>query len=480
MAEDRFTSRWGFILAALGAAIGTGNIWRFPREAAKYGGGAFIVAWIIALFLWSIPLLMTEFAIGRKTRKSVIGSFAEFLGEKYVWMGAWIVFVSTAINFYYSVVMGWTIRYFFLSASGGLYKGVNTSSLWYSFISTPYKVIAFHVIAVLLGWFVVRRGVSKGIELTNKILLPSLLFLITVAAIWSLTLPNAINGLKYMFIPRVHMFGNAEMWIHALAQSAWSCSAGMGMAITYAVYTKKREDVALNAFIVGFGNNSASLIAGVAVLCTLFGLSPTIADAYRGIEAGSSGLTFIHLAHLFSLMPVGALIAAIFFLSMSFAALTSLISGFEIAICSLMDAGFERKRAANYIALATLLFGLPSAISISVLENQDAVWSLGLLPSGLFISFIAIKYGASKFRSAFINTEDSDIFVGKWWDLIICLLLPAEFFIMFVWFMAEVVKTSPLTFATLVIQWGTVMFLLVRFRKKLYSIFYSRKEGKKK
>ncbi|MCD6461880.1 MAG: sodium-dependent transporter [Thermoplasmata archaeon] len=466
MVKEHFSSRWGFVLTAMGAAVGTGNIWRFPREAALYGGGSFLVAWLIFLFLWSIPMLMAEFAIGKTTRLGTIGSFRSFVGKKYTWMGAWMVWVSTAINFYYAVVMGWTIRYFWVSLNGEITLG-DTAALWKGFINSPLEVVFFQVLALIFGGYVVYRGVAKGIEKANTILLPSLIILLTVAAIWALTLPGSIDGLRFMFVPRPSYFASPEMWIHAAAQSAWSCSAGMGMAITYAVYVRKKEDIGLNAFITGLGNNSVSLISGIAVLGTVFALSPTITAAFEGINAGSSGLTFIYLTRLFGQMPMGRFIAVIFFLAMSFAALTSLISGFEIATRNFMDHGWSRKRAVSTILLATFAMGLPSAMSIRFLNNQDAVWGLGLLVSGLFVSFAVIKYGAREFRERLINTEYSDIQIGRWWDIIMTYLIPLEFAVMAGWFLMEEWHSSPASFWSIVLQWSLAMAALVYLNRWL-------------
>jgi len=463
--KDGFTSRWGFVLAAMGAAVGTGNIWRFPRETAMYGGGAFIVAWLIALFLWSIPLLMAEFAIGRHTRMGTMGSFKKFAGKKYTWMGTWMVWVSAAINFYYAIVMGWTIRYFLFAFSGQLTPDMDTGAMWHAFTSSPAQVVLFQLIAVVCGGFVVYRGIAKGVEKANQILLPTLIGLLIVAAIWSLTLPKAIDGLRYMFIPQMEWFGKPEMWIHALSQSAWSCSAGMGMAITYAVYTRKREDVGLNSLLTGLGNNSVSIIAGVAVMCTLFGLSPSIAAAYQGIESGSNGLTFIYLTRLFAQMPFGFVMAGLFFLAMSFAALTSLISGYEIATRNFMDHGWTRKQSVMVVLAASFALGLPSAFSMHFFENQDNVWGLGLLLSGLFVSFAVIKFGASEFRMKFLNTEDSNLYIGVWWEIIIKYVMPVELTVCLVWFLWETLRDAPGTFATLVFQWSAVLAAIIYFNR---------------
>jgi len=472
---EKWKSRWGLIFAAMGAAIGTGNIWRFPKEAAANGGGAFMIAWMIFLFTWSIPLLIAEFSIGKKTGLGTIGSFKVFAGKKYAFMGAWMLVVSTVIGFYYAVVMGWVIRYFTFAASGSLSPGADTSALWGNFISSPFELIFFQIVAIVVSAYVVYRGIAKGIEVVNKILIPALFILLLVAAVWALCLPGAINGLKFLFIPRMEYLGRSETWISALAQSAWSCSAGMGMAITYAVYMRRKDDTALNAFITGFGNNAVSLIAGIAVICTVFALSSTPSVAMGTMESESISLTFVHLTRLFTLMPGGIFVAAIFFLAMSFAALTSMISGFEIAVRNFMDHGWSRHKSLAFITIITFLLGIPSAVIVSgntpvFLSNQDHVWGMGLIISGLFVAFAVWKYGVSRFRNELINTGYNDIRIGVWWDFVIIILFPLQFIILMLWYFHQSISTHPDTwfnpleptgFATVVVQWILVIIALI-------------------
>jgi len=201
------------LLAMLGMAIGTGNIWRFPRIAASNGGGSFLVAWVVFLLLWSIPLLILEFGMGKATRRGTVGSFIKTIGPKFAWMGAWIAWVAVAIMFYYSVVMGWTIRFFVATISGEIPTAV-PGSFWDAFNSTPQALI-FHAIAVGLGVFVVSRGV-RGIEKAARFLIPSLIILVVVLAIKALTLPGASAGLAFLFTPDFSQLGDVRIWLEAL------------------------------------------------------------------------------------------------------------------------------------------------------------------------------------------------------------------------------------------------------------------------
>lgn len=237
--NEQFSSRLGLILTTIGAAVGTGNIWRFPREAAANGGGAFMIGWLLFLFAWSIPLLIAEFAIGKKTRLGTVGAMRDMAGRNFTWLGIWMLWVGTAVGFYYAVVMGWTIRYFWIAISGEMSAAddtAQTQALWENFISSPFEVIFFQLIAVGLSAFIVYNGIS-GIERANKILIPCLISFLVVAMIYPFFLnpSGAIIGLKFLFIPQTEYLFRSETWIRALIQSAWSTSAGFGMAITYAV-----------------------------------------------------------------------------------------------------------------------------------------------------------------------------------------------------------------------------------------------------
>lgn len=480
--KDLFTSRWGLVLAALGAAVGTGNIWRFPKEVAYNGGSAFIFIYLLFLFTWSIPLLIAEFAIGKKTRMGTIGAFKKMIGKKYLWMGIWMMLVSAAINFYYAVVMGWTVRYFLVSLTGGI--SGNTLELWNSFISNWYLVVIFQVISLAAGFVIVYYGVAKGIEKASKFMIPALTALLIGAMLWSLTLDGAYNGLRFMFLPDWSALGHGETWIRALAQSAWSCSAGMGMGITYAAYMSRKEDIALNSFLTGFGDSAVALIAGIAVICTVFASSYTYGDATGVMSESGTALTFIYLTELFLRMPLGWLIAPLFFLAMSFAALTSLIAGMEISTKNLMDFGMTRSKAIKIVSLVVFLLGLPSAVIVvrtggsynpAFLENQDLVWGIGLILSGFFVAFAIWKYGVSRFRRELVNTKWNDLRVGRWWDWIIKYLFPIQFLALFLWYFLQTWVTrsdewwheGSVAALLMLAEWGVVLVIAILLNRKL-------------
>lgn len=473
---EQFSSRWMLLLATMGMAIGAGNIWRFPRLAGKYGG-AFLIAWLIFLILWSIPLLMVEFSLGKSTRKGPVGAFATFLGKRYTWMGAFVTLCTMAIMFYYSVVCGWALKYFVSALSGGL-SNVEHGQYWESFTGSQWQPLLFHLVALGLASFIIYNGIQKGIERANRILLPSLLILLIIGAVRALTLPNAAAGLNYFFGVDFESLSNYQIWLEALSQSAWSTGAGWGLVLTYAVYMRKEEDVTLNSFITGFGNNSASLLAGLAIIPTIFSLTPTIAEAEAALDKGNQGLTFIVIPQLFEKLPGSTLFTSLFFLGLFFAAISSLISMLELSTRTLIDFGIPRKKALPIVAGITAVLGIPSAISMGFFNNQDWVWGLGLIVSGSFFAFAIIKSGVEKFRRQFLAIESNDLYVGKWFNWILRYVIPIEAIAMLVWWFYQSVlwdpgswwkPLSPYSLGTCLAQWIGLIFILIILNTTIYQ-----------
>lgn len=480
--KEVFSSRLALILAALGMAIGTGNIWRFPRVAAKNGGGAFIVALIVFLFLWSIPLLISEFAIGKKTRHGTVGAFGRLIGKRFTWMGAFVGFCTTAIMFYYSVVTGWCIKYF-VAALGGELSNVDDMAYWNSFSNSIYQPIIFHFISMSIGAYVIYRGVVNGIERANKILIPSLIILLILSAVRALTLPGAIEGVNFLFNPDWGALTNYQVWLEALTQCAWSTGAGWGLILTYAVYLREKEDIVLNSFITGLGDTLASLLAGLSIFPAVFALAPLLGlvpeDTLKESGPANTGLSFIWIPLLFKQMPLGSFFTAIFFLVLTFAALTSLIAMIELATRIFMDAGVSRTRAILIVASLGFVLGIPSAINMSFFQNQDWVWGIGLMLSGFFVSFAVIKYGPSRFRTEVVNTEGNDFNVGKWYEYVIKFIIPAEFLtVIGWWFYQSVTSFDPegwwnpihtFSLGTCIFQWGLAILFFLLLNNWLYN-----------
>lgn len=477
--QEFFSSRWALIIATIGIAVGTGNIWRFSRIVAQNGGGSFLIPWVIFLLIWSVPLIIAEFAIGKSSRMGPVGAIAKTAGNNFGWMGAWIVFVSTAIMFYYSVVTGWCIRYFISAASGNLFNTSEHLTYWNEF-SASYQPLLFHFIALFLVALVVTRGITKGIEKVTKFLVPSLLVILLILFVRAITLPNAIDGIKYFFTPDINVILDYKVWLNALTQNAWDTGAGWGLILTYAIYMKKKEDISLNAALIGFGNNTVSLIAGITIFSTVFALSSV--DAMQQVtQSGpaNTGLTFIYLPVLFTKLSESNLIntffASLFFLALFFAAFTSLISMVEISTRTLIDFGIRRKKAIIIIASMGFLLGIPSALDMNFLANQDWVWGVGLILSGAFISFSIIRYGVDKFRTEIINGYGSDVKIGKWYNFVIGILVPIQVIVLISWWLVSSIGWdaewwNPFhaeNFGTVIFQWAIILSLFIRLNKFL-------------
>jgi NSS family neurotransmitter:Na+ symporter len=388
------------------------------------------------------------------------------------WMGGWIALCATAIMFYYSVVTGWCLRYLAAAATGGLAGPEAAENLWTSFAGTPYAMIT-HVLALGLGVLVVGFGVS-GIEKVAKVLMPTLIVLVVVLAIRAVTLPGAEKGLAFLFTPKWSDLAHPEIWLQALTQNAWDTGAGWGLILTYAIYMRVREDVSLNAFLIGFGNNSMSLLAGIMVLCTVFAIDPTAEEKIVG--ANNTGLTFIWMPQLFASMPGGTFFMVLFFLALSFAALTSLIAMLELATRVLIDAGFARRKALFWVVGAAIVFGTPSALSIGFLDNQDWVWGVGLMLSGLFFALAAGSFGLERLRSEVVNHEGCDFPIGRWWVVVVGVLVPLEAVVLMVWWLWPTQGSDsegwldPFATAsagTVLVQWAVGLVALLALNKWL-------------
>ena len=472
--QEMFSSRWALILASLGMAIGAGNIWRFPRIAAQNGGGSFLIPWIVFLFLWSIPLIIMEYGMGRSSRKGVIGSFIHIMGPKFAWMGAFVAWCTMGIMFYYSVVTGWSLRYFVVSLTSGL-KGLDHAAEWSAYTSSGYGPVFYHFIAISIGSYVIFKGVRGGIEKTNKIVVPLLFLLLIIAAGRALTLPGATEGLNYLFSVDFEKLTDYRIWLEGLSQSAWSTGAAWGLLMTYAVYMNKKEDIVLNSFIAGFGNNAASLLAALAVIPTVFALTDSAAVALESLGAGNTGLTFIVIPQLFEKMAGGTFFESLFFLALSLAAFSSLLAMIELSTRIFMDMGMDRKKAITVIGIGGFLLGIPSAISLGFFNNQDWVWGVGLMVSGLFVALAGIKYGVEKFRDELVNVEGNDVRAGKWFSIIIKWLIPVEFAVMIGWwFWQSATEFDPdaiwnpfhtYNIGTVIAQWLFVIIIFLALNK---------------
>lgn len=478
---EEFSSRFGLIAAAIGMAIGAGNIWRFPRLAGQYGG-SFLIPWFLFLFTWSIPLLIAEFSIGKKSRQGTIGSFIKAVGPGYAWMGFFVAFCTTAILFYYSVVCGWSLKYLILSLSGKI-ATINHQDYWQQYTASIYQPLLYHGIAIFIGGWIIYRGIVSGVEKFSRYIVPLLFLLLIVSALKALTLPGAGVGLNYFFSFDLGQLSNHRLWLDALSQSAWSTGAGWGLLLTYATYARKEEKIVGNSFFTGLGNNIASIFAGLAIIPTVFALSISMESAYGSLDSGNQGLAFITLPQLFFRMTGGGIFSTIFFAALFFAALSSLISMIELAVRILMDFGLNRKRAVMIIVILAFFLGVPSAVSLDFFNNQDWVWGLGLLLSGAFFCFSVIKIGIGRFIDDWLVQVKYRSFFVMAGKLLFYVVIPFEFIVMLGWWFMQSMQWNPQTWwkpfstyslATVLWQWLLIILIGLIFNKKFNQWMQSR------
>ena len=476
--EQRFSSRWTLLLSVLGIAVGTGNIWRFPRIAAQNGGddgaGAFLFAWVTFLLVWSIPLIIAEYALGQKGRMGVIGSFAKAAGERFAWMGAFVGFVATAIMFYYAVVAGWCFYYTTESLFAGLPMTTESAlGTWDAFQAGGWPLF-FHAAAMGIGAVACWQGV-RSIERANRFLVPTLLAIVVLAVIRALTLPGAGAGLAYLFTPEWGQLAQPTIWLEALTQNAWDTGAGWGLILTYAAYMKREHGVVRNAVLTGVGNNTVSLLAATMIFGTAFAVlgdgmaRGEILEVMRTSGPASTGLTFIWMPQLFAQMAFGKALAVLFFLALSFAALSSLISMIELASRALVDFGLPRPRAVATVAGVGFVLGVPSALNLDFFANQDFVWGVALIISGAFVAFAVGRYGVERLRDEMATPTDWAI--PSVWGAVIRYLVPLQAIVLLVWWLGLAATVyapetwydpfDPFSVMTCLVQWGLALGLFV-------------------
>lgn len=360
MARDHWGSKFGFIMAAAGSAVGLGNIWRFPYLTGENGGGAFVFVYILCVLLVGAPMLINEIAVGRLTGKNPVGAL-KATGANPLWTflaGVLPLVVTFVVLSYYSAIAGWTVGYIFTS----LFSIQNTFS---EFIATPQYVIPLGAFVILITAIIVLGGVSGGIERASKILMPALFVILIIVIIRSVTLPGAGKGIEYYLVPDFSKI-TGKVVLDALTQVFFSLGIGWGMMITYGSYLPKSQNIVTSSLWVGLMDTSVALLAGLMVFPAVF--------AFGGSVNQGPTLVFNVLANIFPEMPFGNIAGALFFLLLFFAAITSTISMLEAPSAYFIDnKGWSRRKAAITVALAAFLFGVPSALS-----TGSSAWLTGM------------------------------------------------------------------------------------------------------
>lgn len=398
--RESFKSSFGLIAAAIGSAVGLGNIWRFPYITGVNGGGAFLIVYLFFIALIGIPIMLAEFIVGREAKKDAIGSYKTLAPEgKWHISGILGVLAAFFILAFYSVVAGWTLEYL-VSAILNKFQGLTAADIeagFASFTSSPFKPIFWQVLVMIITSFVVASGVEEGIEKYSKILIPLLLLIVIILDIRAITLPGGKEGLEFLFKPDFSQL-TAKGVLDALGHSFFSLSLGMGIMVTYGSYIREEEALGSTALKIGIADTLVALLSGIAIFPAVFafGISPS----------EGAGLVFITLPNVFLQMPGGYFFAIMFFALLALAAITSTISLLESVTAHVIER-FElgRVKATILTAFAILVVGMFASLSNGVLSHID-FFGQNLFD---FLDYLTANYFLT--MSALI----SSIFVG--WSL---------------------------------------------------------------
>ena len=395
--RSSFSGRIGFVLAAAGSAVGLGNIWRFPYLAAKYGGGIFLLIYVILAVTFGFSLMIAEIALGRKTGLSAVGAYRA-LNKKYSFIGNLTSLVPMIILPYYCVIGGWVIKYFaaFLSGQGTAAAG---DTYFSSFTAQTAQPIVWFLIYVAATAVVVLLGVEKGVEKVSKILMPILVVLSIVVCVYTICMPGAMEGVKYYLLPDFSKFSSTTV-LAALGQLFYSMSLAMGIMITYGSYMKKDADLEKSVGQIELFDTGIAFMAGLMIVPAVFVFS---GGDQAQLSAGPS-LMFITLPKVFNSMPMGGVIGSAFFLLVLFAALTSSIYLMETVVSILQDKfHWNRRMTCLIVFIGMVLIGIPSSLGfgawdfikplgMSILDFFDFISNSVLMPIVAFLTCIFVGY----------------------------------------------------------------------------------------
>lgn len=431
--RETFSGRQAFIMAAIGSAVGLGNIWRFPYTTYENGGGAFIIPYIVALLTAGIPLLFLDYAIGHRHRGGAPLSYRRF-NRHFETFGWWQVMVNVIIGLYYAVVLGWaaTYTYFSFSKAWGdkpvdffignfLQMGDIAQGISFEFVGMVVgPLIAVWVVALA----VLALGVQKGIAKSSSILMPLLVVMFLSLVFYSLTLDGAAKGLNALFTPDWDKLSDPSVWIAAYGQIFFSLSICFGIMVTYASYLKKDSDLTGTGLVVGFANSSFEVLAGIGVFSALGFMATTQGVEVSEVAKGGIGLAFFAFPTIINeITPLGEVLGVLFFGSLTFAALTSFISVIEVIISAVQDKLRVRRSKVTFIVglpmmfVSVVLFG--TTTGLPVLDVFDKFVNYFGIVAVAFVSLMVIVANEKLGLLGDHINETSSFKVGFFWRLCI-------------------------------------------------------------
>ncbi|KPK36398.1 MAG: transporter [Nitrospira bacterium SG8_35_1] len=436
MKREQWKSQFGFLLAAVGSAIGLGNIWRFSYMAYSNGGGAFLIPYVIALLTAGVSLLILEFAIGHERIGSAPLAYAK-IRHNWEWLGWWaVIFVMFGIELYYVVIIAWCLNFFLLSFDLGWGSDPNN----YFFkeflvlsegpadigqIRTP--ILASLIAVWALNWIIVYRGIRKGIEIANKIFMPLLFVLTAILVFWALSLDGAIDGIKAYLTPDFSKLQEPKVWIDAYSQIFFTLSLGFGIMIAYASYLPAKTNITKSAILTAVINSGYSLFAGFAVFSVLGFMASSQGKPISEVVTKSIGLAFVAYPQAVSIMPGGNLFGAIFFLSLVIAGISSSISIIEAFTSAAVDKfAIDRKKLVSGVCalgfLGSIIF--TTQAGLFWLDIADHFLThYGLVVVGIAECVLVGWFFNLDVLRKHVN-KISSIHLGAWWNFLIKIFIP--------------------------------------------------------
>ena len=363
--RSSFSGGLGYILAVAGSAVGLGNIWRFPYLAAKYGGGIFLLVYLLLVLTFGYTLIVSETALGRMTRKSPVGAYAQLSKGRAARAGGWVnAIVPMLIVPYYSVIGGWVMKYLFEYLRGSA-MALAEDTFFEGFLASPVSMELWFLLFAAATVMIIMGGVKAGVERVSKIMMPVLIVLAVVVAAYSVTRPGAMEGVKYFFIPSFENFSLMTI-VTAMGQMFYSLSIAMGVLFTYGSYISKDIDIEKSTTQIEVFDTAIAVLAGLMIIPAVFAFS---GGSPETLKAGPS-LMFITLPKVFASMGLGTPAGVLFFLLVLFAALTSSISLLETSVSTFEDQfGWSRRKGCAFMTAAMVILGSLSALGFSVLST---------------------------------------------------------------------------------------------------------------
>lgn len=432
--RETWGTRTGFLLAAVASAVGLGNIWRFPYVAGEYGGGAFLLVYLICIFIIGLPTMIAEFSIGKKGQSDAVESFSKTAPAKPWVIGGWLgVITSFLIVSFYAVIVGWVLYYIFsyLTGSAQQVEVGGMGEFFESFIGNGFIPVVWQLIVMAIIVGILFFGVKKGIELSNKIFMPALALVLVILAIYGLTLDGAAEGLAFLFVPDWSALTNPSLYLAAVGQSFFSLSLGMGIMITYGGYLSKQTGSRLpsTATRVVILDTLFAILVGIIIFTTVFTIG--------GESDQGPGMVFVVMPEVFNQMAVGGSVVAVLFLFLVFiGGLSSAISLAEVSVSFAMrQVNLSRGKAVLIIGALITALGIPSALSqggplsdflifdLSFLDLVDTITDSYFLPIGGLIVVLFVGWGW-KTKDALEEADFKNPAIAKFWLFLIRFVAP--------------------------------------------------------